>query len=444
LKALFRLISCNKRLQLNLLRIQNIRYSIHNYKDYYTRSHFYEDITVKHKKQIIVPIGILVTGFLLFLGFSSMKKPPEEKDKVDNTPIVAVESVHVVPMNLTVNSYGVVQPKYETELVAQVSGQIVELSDVFVRGGFVEKHQLLARIDPNDYEAALIEAEATMASARAALEKERAQGQVAEREWKRITDTSPTELSLRKPQLAQEIARVKSAQASVLRAKRNLERTEIRAPYDAMIESRTIGLGSFVGTGNRIGKLLGTDVAEVRLPVADNQLQFLVDEGKNSSVNLIGTYAGNDVIWRANIARSEGVIDNKSRMSYLVAEIKDPYGLNANSEVNPIRFGSYVTADIIGLNLAQATLIPRYLVNNNRVAILDADSKLHFAEITITRQEGSNVIVTNGLHEGDQLIISALDYPVSGMKLTLQGSESFESEEASENVPETQIASTKD
>jgi RND family efflux transporter MFP subunit len=398
---------------------------------------------VRRKKQIIIPIAILIVGILLYWGFSSMKKPPEEKAEIDNTPIVAVEAIHIAPMNLIVNSYGVVQPKYETELVAQISGQIVELSDVFVRGGFVEKNQLLARIDPNDYQAALIDAEATMASARAALEKERAQGKVAEREWKHITDTSPTELSLRKPQLAQEIARVKSAQASVLRAKRNLERTEIRAPYDAMIESRTIGLGSFVGTGSKVGKLLGTDIAEVRLPVADNQLQFLAEHGENATVNLIGTYAGKNVIWRASIARSEGVIDNKSRMSYLVAEIKDPYGLNTKAGTSnhvPIRFGSYVTADILGVSLASAAILPRYLVNNDRVAILDADSKLHYADITIARQEGANVIVTNGLHEGDQLIISALDYPVDGMKLALLGSKNKESEDA----PETQIASTKD
>ena len=267
-----------------------------------------------------------------------------------------------------------VEPKYETELVAQVSGQIVELSDTFVRGGFIKKGQLLARIDPNDYEAALIDAEATMASARASLETERAQGQVAEREWKRITDTSPTELSLRKPQLAQEIARVKAAQASILRAKRNLERTEIRAPYDAMIDSRNVGLGSFVSTGSMVGKLLGTAVAEVRLPVADNQLEFLVEQGKNAKVNLMGTFAGRDIIWPANIARSEGVIDNKSRMSYLVAEIHDPYAL-ANSNETPIRFGSYVKAKILGLEIAQATRVPRYLVDNNRVAILDAESK---------------------------------------------------------------------
>jgi len=398
-------------------------------------------------KQIIVPIAILAAGILLFIGFSSMKKPPEEKAEVDNTPIVAVEEIHVAPMNLTVNSYGVVKPKYETELVAQISGEVVELAEVFVRGGFVEKNQLLARIDPNDYQAALIDAEATMASARAALEKERAQGQVAEREWKRITDTSPTELSLRKPQLAQELARVKSAQASVLRAKRNLERTEIRAPYDAMIESRMIGLGSFVGTGTKVGKLLGTDVAEIRLPVADNQLQFLAAQGENAQVNLIGAFAGKDVIWPAKIARSEGVIDNKSRMSYLVAEVKDPYGLNSTInklEHKPIRFGSYVSAEILGVSLDSAAVLPRYLVDNSRVAILDSDSKLQYVEITIARQEGSNVIVTNGLHEGDQLIVSALDYPIDGMKLSLQGSKSTEGEEANEEAPETQIASSKD
>ena len=70
---------------------------------------------------------------------------------------------------------------------------------------------------------------------------------------------------------------------------------------------------------------------------------------------------------------------------------------------------------------------------------------MHYAEITIIRQEGSNVIVTGGLHEGDQLIISALDYPVDGMKLALLSDDiSIESEETIKEASETQIASTKD
>ncbi|WP_189379176.1 efflux RND transporter periplasmic adaptor subunit [Thalassotalea profundi] len=392
------------------------------------------------KKQIIVPIAILLVGVLLFMLFSGMKKPPEEKEKIDKTPIVAVEPITLAPMTLEVDSYGIVSPKYETELVAQVSGQIVELSPTFERGGFVSKGQLLARIDPSDYEAALIDAQANLASAKASLETERAQGKVAEQEWKEITDTSPTELSLRKPQLAQEIARVKAAQASVLRAQRNMERTEIRAPYDAMIESRNIGLGSFVGTGSNIGKLLGTAIAEVRLPVADGELEFLENQGKDASVVLIGDFAGKEKQWQAKVIRSEGVVDAKSRMSYFVAQVKDPYGLlDKSNQETPLRFGAYVNAKIKGLQLASATTVPRYLVVKDKIAILDSDSKLHFSAIDIVRQIGRNVIVSSGLNNGDQIIVSALDYPVDGMQLALP-SDKADSEKDSEA---TQIASIK-
>lgn len=397
------------------------------------------------KKQIIIPIVILAAGIAVMAVFSSMKKPPEEKVEVDNTPIVAVSNISVTPMTLEVNSYGMVTPKYETELIAQVNGEIVELSDTFLRGGFVKKNQLLARIDPNDYQAALIDAQASMATARAALEKEVAQGKVAEREWKQITDTSPTELSLRKPQLAQELARVKAAQASVLRAERNLERTEIRSPYDAMINSRNIGLGSFVGVGSKIGHVLATATAEIRLPVADNQLEFLANQGVNAKVNLFSKYAGKDTQWSATIKRNEGVIDNKSRMGYLVAELNDPYQLknNTEQEITPLRFGSYVNAKIVGNSIAKATSVPRHLVVNGKVAILDSDSRLHYVVIDIVRQQGSNVIVANGLLEGDRLIVSALDYPVDGMKLALVGDETqLEEKEVEEN--DTQMASNKE
>lgn len=407
-----------------------------------------------HKKQIILPIVILVAGVIAFIGFSSLKTPPEVKADVENIPIVAVENIVVTPITLHVNSYGIVKPKYETSLVAQVNGEIVELNAVFVRGGFVKKGQLLARIDPNDYHAALIDAQANMASARATLEKEVAQGKVAEREWNLITDTSPTELSLRKPQLAQELARVKSAQAAVLRAERNLQRTEIKAPYDAMIENRMIGLGSFVSVGTQIGKLLGTAIAEVRLPVADNQLQYLIDQGHNAKVKLVGTYAGKSVEWLANITRNEGVIDNTSRMTYLVAEIQNPYLLPDNladkngtgntdvSNIVPLRFGAYVKAEILGMKIANASILPRYLVVGDKVALLDSDSKLHYATIDIVRQQGADVVVSSGLFDNDRLIISALDYPVDGMKLTLI-SDKKEQQDPLDKNSEVRVASTE-
>ena len=191
-----------------------------------------------------------------------------------------------------------------------------------------------------------------------------------------------------------------------------------------------------------VGKLLGTDIAEVRLPVADNQLEFLIAQGENAKVNLIGTFAGRETIWAAKIVRNEGVIDSKSRMSYLVAEINDPYALVNDNNETPVRFGSYVKAKILGLELAQATSIPRYLVENSRVALLDSESKLHYSEVTIVRQNGKNVIISKGLSDGDQLIVSALDYPIDGMKLALIGDKPKQDEDkqADGEKSETQVA----
>ncbi|WP_426359781.1 efflux RND transporter periplasmic adaptor subunit [Pseudocolwellia sp. HL-MZ19] len=395
------------------------------------------------KKQIILPFVILIIGILLTFAFISMRKPPEAKVEVVNTPIVSVETITVSPMTLNIESYGIVKPKYETEMVAQVSGQIVELSPLFVPGGFVTKGQLLARIDPSDYEANLIDAEANMASAEASLEQETAQGKVAESEWETITNASPSELSLRKPQLAQELAKVKAAQASVLRAKRNLERTEIRAPYDAMIESRNIGLGSFVSVTFNVGKLLGTAVAEIRLPVADQQLKFLDGSGVDTIAMLEGTYSGETKEWSAKIIRSEGVIDSTSRMNYLVAEVKDPYVLTSQkANVLPLRFGSYVNAQIIGQHIEQATTLPRYLVKEGRVALLDEESTLHYAEINIIRNSGANVIISGGLKSGDQIIVSTLEYPIEGMNLALTGDK--DNLEKEDNTPTAEIASVED
>jgi hypothetical protein len=147
--------------------------------------------------------------------------------------------------------------------------------------------------------------------------------------------------------------------------------------------------------------------------------------------------------WHAEIARSEGVVDDKSRMSYLVAEINDPYQLQnaASKNETPLRFGSYVQAKILGVELANASVIPRYLVVNDRIAVLDNESKLHYAEINVVRQQGGNVIVSKGLLDGDKLIVSALDYPVDGMKLALAGDEDEASEEAEDKSIETQVAS---
>ena len=369
------------------------------------------------KKQIILPIIVLGIGIAGLVGIAALKKPPEEKPAVDTTPLVSVEALEYKPMTFSVSSYGVVAAKYDTELVAQVSGEIIYLADKFVKGGFVKKGDVLAKIDPSDYEAGLLDAQANIASSKANMVQERANAEVALREWAEITSSKPTDLSLRKPQLAQELAKLKSAEAGLLRAQRDLERTVIRAPYDALISSREIGLGAYVTTGSKIGHVYNTDTAEIRLPLADKEMQYLDKKGTHAEVRLAGNFAGSKQEWIGKIVRSEGVVDSKSRMTYLVAEIDDPYGLN--SDKNELRFGTYVTAYVEGSNAGNVAIIPRHLIVNGLVAVMDSDKTLRYKPVNIIRQEGANVVISEGLESGMQVITSALDYPLEGMQLAL-------------------------
>ncbi|MFC3034555.1 efflux RND transporter periplasmic adaptor subunit [Pseudoalteromonas fenneropenaei] len=371
------------------------------------------------RKQILFPVAVLAIGIAAAAGFAAMKAPPQEKVEEVIHPLVEASPLHLAPMTLDVSSYGVVQPKYHTQLVAQVAGQVVELSEQFVKGGFVKEGQVLARIDPNDYEAALIEAEANLAQASSGLEIERAQAQVAQAEWQRIKSDSseaiPSELYLRKPQLAEKLARYKAAQADVKRAKRNLERTYVRAPYDAIIEGRDISLGSVVNPGNALGLLNSISVAEIRLPVADKDLRHLEKLGLDANVTLSANVAGKKQTWQGQIVRSEGVIDERSRMTYLVAQVTNPYQDNSK----PLRFGSYLTAQITGKALDNAVAIPQHLVRDGKIRVLNDDLTLSFKTVNIIRDYEGMVIVDSGITEGAQLITSALEYPTEGMQLRI-------------------------
>ncbi|WP_143871476.1 efflux RND transporter periplasmic adaptor subunit [Catenovulum sediminis] len=380
-------------------------------------------------KRVLLPIVILASGIAIMAAFASMKKPPEEKPTEQNIPWVEVKVNHPQNKQIYVRSQGEVKPKFETVLVAQVSGIIVELDARFEKGGFVQKGQTLAQIDPSDYQVALTQAQASLASAQALLEQEKAQGQVAKVEWQQIQDLEPSSLALRKPQLAQALAQVKAAKAAVQKAERDLQRTKIIAPFDAIVASRNISPGSFLSTGSQIGEIYATENAEIRLPIAESQLKFLQQKGVSAQVVLEAESGGQLQTFDATIVRSEGIKNSQSRMQYLVAQVDDPYALKSSK--SSLEFGSYAVAKIHGQTVENASILARHLIKDGQVAILDANDQLAYRSVDILRVEDGQAIVTNGLFEGDRIIVSALQYPVEGMKLST-GNELQESKEQSD------------
>jgi membrane fusion protein, multidrug efflux system len=369
------------------------------------------------------PIFILVIFIALSAVMMNTQEAPEQKEAGAPIPLVDVIEVEAKTVSLNLPSYGVVEPKYKTQLVTEVQGRLLSIAANFVAGGIVRKGEQLAIIEPSDYEADLMQAEASLAQANAALNEEIARGEVAKIEFKGFDKGPAPELGLRIPQLKKEQANVKYNQAALDRAKRNLERTVIRAPFDGIIKARNVDLGQYVSLGTNLGELLDTSVAEVRLPITNNDLAYLISaDNPDAQVTLSASLAGRQVSWQGKIVRSENVIDEKSRMVYLVAEVQDPYLLQGkNHNQHPLKYGSFVNAEIMGRTVTGVVQLPRHLVRNNQVALVDKDNNLEMRAVNVIRTDLDSAFIKDSISSGERVSLTVINNMTTGQAVKILG-----------------------
>ena len=386
--------------------------------------------------KIVAPITILVVTVAGAILIGRSGEAPEREEPVQAALLVDVVQPEIKQGSFTVRAQGTVSPRIETSLVSEVSGKVISMSEDFVAGGVFAKGQILARIDPSDYETALLAAEAELAAARATLADEQARSDAAREDFKRLYGESrePTDLLLRLPQVARARAAVQAQQAAVERARRNLERTRITLPFNGMVRNRTANLGQYVTTGANLGTAFSTDRAEVRLPVSENDLAFLdiplTESGSNIDrpVTLIGSVAGQPARWEARLVRTEGVVDSNTRLTYLVVEIPDPYGLGPDAERPALPMGTFVEAQIPGRDASGLVLLPaEALHDGNRVYLADEDNELEIREVEIVRATPREVYVSGPIEADDRVIITAIPAPVPGLSLNVRETDKAES-----------------
>jgi RND family efflux transporter MFP subunit len=368
-------------------------------------------------KKIITPLIILLVAGLLVYVMVIMKPAPEKKEVI--TKAFLVEAIPVVTENVEflVHAQGAVAPKHRTTLSTQVSGRVVSLSDKFNEGGFFVKGEVLVELESDDYKTDLLLAEAEVARAQAALDEEIARSEVAAREWSSVNSGRPPELGLRKPQLARERANLKAAMANIDRAKRNLSRTKITAPYDGLVKSRNIDIGQFAPTGTQIGEVFSTDIAQVRLPLTDNDVAFIGDlSTEQPSVLLTADVAGKRQFWQGTLVRDEAVLDEARRVIYGVVEIKDPYNLKNTQHPNTLKFGRFVSAAINGLTAKEVVKLPRYVLRlDGTILTVTKENKIHINSVEVMRADEDFVYVSGGLNLDHKVVTSAVSTPYSGM-----------------------------
>ena len=376
-------------------------------------------------KTWLISIAILASAVGGAFVMVQTRAAPTQMER--EIPVLLVDAIEArrEPVFFRVNTQGAVTPRTESNLVSEVSGQIVEVASNYVSGGFFRKGELLLRIDPRNYQSALKSAQANVARVQTQVAKENALANFALDDWKTLRDlnasTGPiSDLALRKPQLAEAIAESISAEAALEKAQEDLNRTSIRAPYDGMVQEKRADVGQYVNTGSQLALIFATDYAEIRLPITQRELALVdLPSADGSSLPLpvtLTSQAGKiQHTWQGLIVRSEGVFDSASRVLYVVAQVEDPYNQSGrNGEL--LRIGTFVTASIQGRFGGALFTIPRHALQRGETLwIIDEQQKIYPRDVQIVSTDEEYAYVDVGLTNGDRYTITPIDQPLPGM-----------------------------
>lgn len=367
------------------------------------------------RKFVVIP-GILIGAVVLAVAMSKFAPEPPKHENRKLDLLVDIYSLETTSERFRVRSQGTVQPRTQTILSSEVSGAIVNMSPKFVAGGVFAANEVLMRIDPSDYRVAVSRTEALVKQRQIEFDgakKLRSQGYRAESEY------------------ASAAAALAAAEAEFESAKRNLERTHIRLPYEGMVLTKEADLGQFVNPGTRLGVTFATDVAAVRLPLTDQDLAFVDLPGAadiagsgfaaGPTVRLHATRKGRQESWDARVVRSEGVVDERSRVTYAVAEVDDPYRLH--SDGTPLPIGTFVAAEIVGTQDVAAIRIPRMaLRGSDQVLVVTDEDKIDVRTVDIAYSDQSYAYVTGGVFPGERITTTAIEAPTDGMSVRTSAS----------------------
>ena len=411
-----------------------------------------------------LPPLLILTG-CVWAGYWFLTNKPEQKTMEIPPVIVSVEGATLKKTTYPVKvpSQGTVRPRTQSTLLPEVAGKIIEVNPSFRPGGFFKKNDVLVKLDAVDYETAVVVAQAAVALAKVTLAEEQAKAEQAKENWKALGRSGdPGELVSRAPQVARAQADLAAAEARVVKAKRDVERTIIRAPYDGQVLEQAADVGQYVGQGTTLGRLFATDYVEIRLPLPERESQHLhlpepFRDAQNAAtptkVHLRTTYVGRPVIWEGQVVRVESSLDAETRQPTAVAQVMDPYAKRPDG-MPPLKIGQFVEAEIEG-NTLDVYLIPRSAVRaGNEIILITPQGTLKRTTVEPLFGNEKHLVISalaaKSPKEGEILCLTPIPFPADGAKVnigildgqrvtkpeSLAGKKKPEDKKTASNVPE--------
>jgi RND family efflux transporter MFP subunit len=377
-------------------------------------------------RKIVVPALILAFGGVATVGLIGTSPKLSTQKPQDRSPLVRTIRAELASVTLRVQTQGTVVPRTESDLVAEVSGRIIEVSPSLASGGFLEPDEVLVTIDPIDYEIAVERARAALARAESRLGlAQTALGRQQRLAKRNVGSPADLETASSNAQVAD--ADVRDSRAALRHAEHELERTRIRVPFAGRVREKKVDVGQYVNRGTPVARVYAVDYAEVRLPIPDSDAAFLnlpIDyRGSESSapqprVRLRASFTGRDYTWQGRIVRTEGELDPKTRMIHAVARVEDPYGRGEDPDRPPLAVGLFVEAEISGRVLHDVVRLPRAaLRGKSEVAVVNDDGRVELRQVEVLRRDRRQVLIASGIAAQERVIAGPLAVAVNGMRV---------------------------
>ena len=386
---------------------------------------------MKKTLKIVLPFVFLIGAVGLSMSMFSAAPRPNFTPPEPPAVVVSVNEAMQAPVTFMVDSQGTVSARTRTTLVSEVSGQIIKVSPAFVSGGFFRKGDILVRIDPRNYQTAVKRAQADVARAQTQVATESALAGYAYEDWKRLRELNakpgdtPSDLTLRKPQMQEALAGLASQEAALEKAQEDLARTVIRAPYDGMVREKIADVGQYINAGTQMAKTFAVDLAEIRLPITQRDLRYLdltsLRDGGTLPVTLTSQIGQDTYTWEGQVVRSEGVFDETTRIMYVVAQVDDPYALVAG-KAEPLRVGTFVSAQIEGVPGGDLIAVPRHALSRGTTLwVVDEESRIYPRDVQIVRTDEAFAYLSGGVEPGARYVSVPIDQPLPGQKVKFDG-----------------------
>ncbi|WP_421781419.1 efflux RND transporter periplasmic adaptor subunit [Kiloniella litopenaei] len=368
--------------------------------------------------KLIFPILILTISVFMTMVLIENERPViAEIKKQPELPKLSTIDIVKKQQHFTIKTQGVVQPKFETTLTAEISGLVTKTANDLKVGDRFEKGDFLFQIDARDYELSLATAKANVASAKQKLIKEQAEAKLAKLEWEKYGKGTPSPLTLRIPQLNEAKANLEAAKSEQQKALLALSRTTIVAPYDGAIREKLAAVGQYVSAGTNVAKFFSDRLLEVRLPVTRRQLDSLSLTEQNIQSKTIGIRdpqrKGNQH-WTGLVIGMEKEIQKQTNQYMLIANVIS----EKKPALDPLLSGTFVFAEIKSEVISNMYRIPASaLYMRDSILVVDHDDFVRQLKIDIHHKDTGQIYFTADINLPTKILTQPPEIFVEGMKI---------------------------